>query len=251
MSQEALNLNANPERAAASRVKNIVLVHGAFADGSSWSKVIPLLQAMDYHVVAVQNPMTSLADEVAFTKRIIALQDGPLILVAHSWGGAVITQSGDDPKVAGLVYIAAYSPEVGESSNDAGRPYGWTSGQKQIRVDADKFATLTAEGMLSYVTEGLPMEDRLLALATQGQSYGPMFDEKLTVAAWKTKPTWSLISTKDKMLPPAMEEMMAKRMGAVTVSLPTCHMVIQQAPADVAAMIDQAARNALKNHPNE
>src|ERR1700689_2839219 len=103
-------------------VKNIVLVHGAFADGSSWSKVIPLLQKMDYHVVTVQNPMTSLADEVAFTKRIIALQDGPLILVAHSWGGAVVTQAGDDPKVAGLVYITAYAPEVGESSNDAGTP---------------------------------------------------------------------------------------------------------------------------------
>src|ERR1700751_6052709 len=97
--------------AQSASVKNIVLVHGAFADGSSWSKVIPLLQKMGYHVAAVQNPMTSLADEVAFTKRIIALQDGPVILVGHSWGGAVITQSGDDPKVAGLVYLAAYAPE--------------------------------------------------------------------------------------------------------------------------------------------
>ena len=245
MSQEMLSKNENPEGAHAARVKNIVLVHGAFADGSSWSKVIPLLQKMDYHVVAVQNPMTSLADEVAFTKRIIDLQDGPLILVAHSWGGAVITQAGDDPKVAGLVYVTAYAPEVGESSNDAGSPFGWTAGQKQIRVDSNKFATLTAEGMLECVTEGLPMEDRLLALATQGQSYGPMFDEKLTVAAWKTKPTWALISTKDQMLPPAMEAMMAKRMGAVTVTLETCHMVIQQAPTEVAALIDQAARNAL------
>ena len=90
-------------------VKNIVLVHGAFADGSSWSKVIPLLQELDYKAVAVQNPMTSLADEVAFTKRIIALQDGPVILVGHSWGGAVITQAGDDPKVAALVYVTAYA----------------------------------------------------------------------------------------------------------------------------------------------
>src|SRR6202034_3391680 len=93
------------EIAMSSVVKNIVLVHGAFADGSSWSKVIPLLQGMGYHAVAVQNPMTSLADEVAFTKRIIALQDGPLILVGHSWGGAVVTQAGDAPKVAGLVYV--------------------------------------------------------------------------------------------------------------------------------------------------
>jgi pimeloyl-ACP methyl ester carboxylesterase len=226
-------------------IKNIVLVHGAFADGSSWSKVIPLLQEMGYHAVAVQNPMTSLADEVAFTKRIIALQDGPVILVAHSWGGAVITQAGDDPKVAALVYVTAYAPEAGQSANDASSPFGWTSGQKQIRVDSEKFATVTSEGMLEYIAEGLPMADRKLALAVQGQSYGPMFDEKLTVAAWKTKPTWALISTKDQMVPPAMQESDAKRMGAITTTLATCHMSILEEPAKVAAVIDDAAKKAL------
>src|ERR1700734_594264 len=112
-------------------VKNIVLVHGAFADGTSWSKIIPLLEAEDYNVVAVQNPLTSLADDVAATKRIIALQDGPVILAGHSWGGAVITQAGDDPQVAGLVYVTAYAPEAGQSANDASSPSGWTEGQKQ------------------------------------------------------------------------------------------------------------------------
>ncbi len=107
-------------------VKNIVLVHGAFADGSSWSKIIPLLEAKGYHVTAVQNPVTSLADDVAMTKRVIALQDGPVILVGHSWGGAVITQAGDDPKVAGLVYVTAYAPEEGQSANDASSPFGVT-----------------------------------------------------------------------------------------------------------------------------
>src|SRR5271170_6753600 len=135
-------------------VKNIVLVHGAFADGSSWAKVIVLLEEMGYHAVAVQNPMTSLADEVAFTKRILALQEGPVLLVAHSWGGAVITQAGDDPKVAALVYIAAYAPEEGQSANDASSPFGWTNGQKQIHADAGKFVTLTAKGFEEYVTEG-------------------------------------------------------------------------------------------------
>src|SRR6202167_4895904 len=128
-------------------VKNIVLVHGAFADGSSWSKVIPLLQELGHKAVAVQKPMTSMADEVAFTKRIIALQDGPVILVGHSWGGAVITQAGDGPKVAALVYVSAYAPEVGQSANDASSPFGWTEGQKQIRVDSQRFAYMTAKGV--------------------------------------------------------------------------------------------------------
>ena len=231
---------------APASVKNIVLVHGAFADGSSWSKVIPLLQEMEYHAVAVQNPMTSLADEVAFTKRIIALQDGPVVLVGHSWGGAGITQAGDDPKVAALVYVTAYAPEVGQSANDASSPFGWTAGQKQIRVSTDKFATISSEGMFEYIAEGLPMADRRLALAVQGQSYGPMFDEKLTVAAWKLKPAWAVISTKDQMVPPAMQAADAKKMGAVTTTLSTCHMSILEEPAKVAAVIVQAARAAKR-----
>jgi pimeloyl-ACP methyl ester carboxylesterase len=225
-------------------VKNIVLVHGAFADGSSWAKVIPLLEEKGYHAVAVQNPLTSLADEVAFTKRIIALQDGPVILVGHSWGGAVITQAGDDPKVVGLVYVTAYAPEAGQSANDASASFGWTDGQKQIRVNGDGFATVTSEGM-EIIAEGLPPAERKLALAVQGQSYGPMFDEKLSVAAWKSKPTWAIVSTKDRMLPPAMEEAAAKRMGAVTTTVATCHMSILEDPATVAAVIDEAARNAV------
>jgi pimeloyl-ACP methyl ester carboxylesterase len=226
-------------------VKNIVLVHGAFADGSCWSKVIPLLEGTGYHAVAVQNPMTSLADEVAFTKRIVDLQDGPVILVGHSWGGAVITQSGDHPKVAGLVYVTAYAPDAGQSANEASAPFGWTEGQKQIQVTSDKFATVTREGMFRNITEGLTLAERELCLAVQGQSYAPMFDEKLTVAAWKTKPTWAVISTKDQMLPPAMEEAAAKQMGPRTTTLATCHMSILQEPAKIAAVIDEAAKEAL------
>lgn len=233
-----------------SDVKNIVLVHGAFADGSSWSKVIPHLQQMGYNAVAVQNPLTSLADEVAFTKRIIGLQDGPVILVGHSWGGAVITEAGDDPKVVGLVYVTAYAPEPGQSANDASSPFGWTEGQKQIRVDSQKFATVTEEGMFEYIAEGLAEGERKLFFAVQGQSYGPMFDEKLTVAAWKSKPTWAVISTKDQMLPPEMERTSADRIGAVTTTLSTCHMSILEEPERVAAVIDQAAKAALRDEAN-
>src|ERR1700721_1768229 len=228
-----------------SDVKNIVLVHGAFADGSSWSKVIPHLQQMGYNAVAVQNPLASLADEVAFTKRIIGLQDGPVILVGHSWGGAVITEAGDDPKVVGLVYVTAYAPEPGQSANDASSPFGWTEGQKQIRVDSTKFATVTEKGMFEYIAEGLAEAERKLFFAVQGQSYGPMFDEKLTVAAWKSKPTWAVISTKDQMLPPAMEESAAKKMGAITTIISTCRMSILEEPAKVTAVIDDAPKNAL------
>jgi pimeloyl-ACP methyl ester carboxylesterase len=227
-------------------VRNIVLVHGAFADGTSWSKVIPILEAKGYHVVAVQNPLTSLADDVAATKRIIALQDGPVILVGHSWGGAVITQAGDDPKVAGLVFVAAYAPDAGQSANEASTPFGITEGQKSIRVDSEKFAYMTPEGILEDFAQGLPMPERKLVLAVQGQSYGPMFDEKLTVAAWKTKPSWVIISANDRMLPPAMEEASVKRLGATATTLQTCHLAMLQEPSKVAAVIEEAARNSLK-----
>src|SRR5215831_8570489 len=109
-------------------VKNIVLVHGAFADGTCWAKVIPILEKRGFHVVAVQNPLTSLSDDANATRRIIAMQDGPVILVGHSWGGAVITEAGDDPKVVGLVYVAAYVPDVGKSANDTSAPFGPTPG---------------------------------------------------------------------------------------------------------------------------
>jgi pimeloyl-ACP methyl ester carboxylesterase len=231
---------------ATSIVKNIVLVHGAFADGTSWSKIIPILEAEGYNIVAVQNPLTSLADDVAATKRIIALQDGPVILAGHSWGGAVITQAGNDPKVAGLVYVAAYAPEVGQSANDASGPFGITEGQKQIRVDSEKFATMTLQGILEDFAQGLPMAERKLVFTVQGQSYGPMFDEKLTVAAWKTKPSWVVVSANDRMLPPTMEEASAKKMGATATTLPTCHLAILEEPARVASVIDDAAKKSLQ-----
>jgi pimeloyl-ACP methyl ester carboxylesterase len=225
-------------------VKNIVLVHGAFADATSWGSVIPILEADGYSVIAVQNPLTSLSDDVAATRRIIALQEGPVLLVAHSWGGVVITQAGNDPKVAGLVYVSAYAPAAGQSANDASSPYGWTEGQKQIRLDSAKFATMTFQGVSEDIAQRLPVADQQLFFATQGQSYGPMFDEKVGIAAWASKPSWVLISSNDRMLPPAMERDEGSKLKAVdTLTLPTGHMSIQEEPAKVAAFIESAAKH--------
>jgi pimeloyl-ACP methyl ester carboxylesterase len=234
---------AKPQ-AAATRVNNIVLVHGAFADATSWSRIIPILEAHGYHVVAVQNPLSSLKEDVAATQRAIALQDGPVLLVAHSWGGVVATQAGTDPKVAGLVYVSAYAPDAGQSANDASAPYGWTEGQKQIRLDDSKFASMSFQGVSEDIAQCLSPADQRLFLAVQGQSFGPMFDEKISVAAWKTKPSWVLISSDDRMLPPAMEKAESKRLNAVaTLTLPTCHMSIIARAYEVAAFIESASNH--------
>src|SRR5215813_7681793 len=227
-------------------VKNIVLVHGAFADGSSWSKVIPLLEKRKFHVVAVQNPLTSLSDDANATRRIIAMQEGPVILVGHSWGGAVISEVGDDPKVAGLVYVAAYVPDVGTSANETSAPFGSTPGQKAIKVDSQHFAWMSEEGILNSFADGLPMTERRIVLAVQGQIYGPMFDEKLTHAAWKSKPSWHVIATKDHTLSPAMEEAGAKKARGVAISVPTCHVAMLQEPQKVADVITDAAKGAAR-----
>jgi pimeloyl-ACP methyl ester carboxylesterase len=228
-------------------VRNIVLVHGAFADATSWSKVIPLLEADGYHVVAVQNPLTSLAADVAATKRAVARQDGPVLLVAHSWGGVTMTQAGDDPKVVGLVYVSAYAPDVGQSANDVSSPYGWTEGQKQIRLDDSKFALMTYQGVSEDIAECLSATDQKLFNVVQVPSYGPMFDEKITVAAWKIKPSWVLVSANDRMLPPAMEKAEVKRLNAVaSITLPTCHMSILEQSTQVAAFVDAAAKSASR-----
>ena len=240
-------LGANRVQAQQQPVKNIVLVHGAFADGSSWSKVIPILETRGFHVVAVQNPLTSLADDVNATRRIIALQDGPVILVGHSWGGAVITEAGDDPKVAGLVYVAAYMPDAGTSANDTSGPYGLTPGQKSIQVDGQHFARMSTEGIFNHFAQELPMPERQLVLVVQGQTYGPMFDEKLTHAAWRSKPSWHVISMKDQTLTPAMEEAGAKKSGGKAIPLQTCHVAMLQEPEKVADVIAEAAKGAAKH----
>jgi pimeloyl-ACP methyl ester carboxylesterase len=223
--------------------KTVVLVHGAFADGSSWDKVIPLLQAKGVKVVAVQIPLTSLADDVAATKRAIAAQSGPVVLVGHSWGGVVITEAGADDKVAALVYVAAFAPDVGESVGDLGKDLPPPPGGATIKPDAAGFLSLTPEGVAKNFAQDLPAAQTKLMVATQGPISARSFEEKVTNAAWKNKPSWFVVAAKDRMIQPDLERAMAKKIKATTTTLPTSHVPMQSRPKEVAAVILAAAQN--------
>ena len=156
-------------------VRNIVIVHGAWADGSSWSKVIPLLQAKGLHVVAVQNPLTSLADDVAATRRAIALQDGPVLLVGHSYGGVVITEAGNDPKVVGLVYVAALAPSDGESVASVTKPFPPAPLGSEVRADTEDFLTVSPKGIAEDFAQDLPDKEKQVLTATQTPTAASVF----------------------------------------------------------------------------
>lgn len=236
-----LPLIANGQTIATQPIHNIVLVHGAWADGSSWSKVVPLLEKKGFHVICVQNPLTSFADDVAATKRIIDAQDGPVLLVGHSYGSAVITEAGNDPKVKGLVYVAAFAPDKGESSGSLGKPYGATPGVTELRPLGDGFLVLTPKGVLEDFAPDLPVEERDILLATQTPTQGAALGTEISTAAWRTKPSWFVIASNDRMISPDQERVTAKRMGAQTLTLPTSHVPMLSHPKEVADFIMQAA----------
>src|SRR5258705_13061696 len=190
---------------SAPRVRNVVLVHGAWADGSSWPKVIPLLEKAGLNAVAIQNPLTSLADDVAATKRAIARLDGPVILVGHSYGGAVISEGGNDPKVVGLVYVAAFAPDVGEAVGELGKEFPLAPGGAELRPDAGGFLTMTTKGVLENFAQDLPLADGKLLAATQGPTNGAVFGAELTNAAWKTEATGDVGGVHDREIRPEPE----------------------------------------------
>jgi pimeloyl-ACP methyl ester carboxylesterase len=226
--------------------KTVVLVHGAFADGSSWDKVIPLLQTKGLKVVAVQNPLTSLADDAASAKRVIDAQSGPVILVGHSWGGTVITEVGGHDKVAALVYVAAFAPDAGESTADLGKDGPPPPGAASIRPDPAGYLYLTAEGVAKNFAQDLPAAQTRVMAVTQGPIFGKTFDEKVTNAAWRNKPSWFIVAEKDRMIQPALERAMAKKINASTTALPTSHVPMQSRPKDVAAVILAAAEHGVQ-----
>jgi len=237
----SLGVQAAPALAAdAVKAKNVVLVHGAWADGSSWAQVIPKLQAAGLHVTAVQNPLTSLADSVAETRRVLAQQDGPTVLVAHSWGGTVISEVGTDPKVTGLVYIAARAPDAGEDF--VALSQNFPAGPARAGVqEHDGFTKLSEDAFLKYFANGVDPQTAKVLYAVQWPTAASIFAGRTTAAAWRSKPSWYAVSKQDDTINPDLERFLAKRMNATTVELDAGHLSLVSQPDKVADLILTAA----------
>jgi pimeloyl-ACP methyl ester carboxylesterase len=235
-------LSVAQERAASAPAKTVVLVHGAFADGSSWNKVIPLLEKAGLNVVAVQNPLDSLAGDVAYTNRAIANAQGPVVLVGHSWGGAVITEAGANDKVHSLVYVAAYAPDNGQSVLDVAKPYPETAGRKSLVKDAAGYITVSNEGVSKYFAADLPPAEQALVAATQGPLNSVALSQPVTRAAWHDTPSYAVVATNDTIISPQQQKDQAVRMHATTVEVPSSHVAMLAYPEAVADLIIKAAR---------
>ena len=239
-----LSAAAMPAQAAAANANadtTVVLVHGAFADGSSWDKVIPLLQAQGLKVVAVQNPLTSLADDVAAAQRVIDAQSGRVVLVGHSWGGTVITQAGAGDKVKALVYVAAFAPSAGQSSAELGKDFPVPPGIATLAADGAGFLWLPEASVGVNFAQDLPAAATKLMSATQGPIRGSAFGEPVSVAAWKNKPNYYIVAANDRMIAPALQQSFAAKLNATTTVLQSSHVPMLSQPAAVARVILAAA----------
>jgi pimeloyl-ACP methyl ester carboxylesterase len=229
-------------------VRNIVLVHGAWADGSGWKGVYDILVKDGYNVSIVQEPETSFKEDVAATKRVLALQDGPCILVAHSYGGAVITEAGTDTSVAGLVYVAAHMPDVGENEADDGKRFpSDLSKSGAIKKTADGFTYIDPAQFHEYFAADLSAEQAALMARSQVFKYADNFKAVLTAAAWRSKPTWTLVAGADRTISPDLERWYAARANSHNVEVVgASHAVYVSRPIEVAALIEEAASHAQK-----
>ena len=235
------SLAAEPAAQAQAPTPTVVLVHGAFADGSSWNAVIPLLQAKGLKVVAVQNPLTSLADDVAFANRAIDAQQGPVVLVGHSWGGSVITQAGVNEKVKSLVYVAAFAPSVGQTSLDGVKNFKPAPGLAHPIADAQGFLTLSPETVANDFAQDLSPQQTNLIAVTQGAVRSANFTEALTAAAWQSKPSRYIVAEQDRMIQPDAQRAFAKKIKAHVTTLATSHVPMLSKPREVAEVIAAAA----------
>jgi len=227
-------------------IKNIVLVHGAWADGSGWRGVYDILVKDGYNVSIVQEPETSFKDDVAATKRVLALQDGPCILVAHSYGGSVITEAGNDPSVVGLVYIAAHMPDSGEKESEDGNRFPSDLGQSgAIKKTPDGFTYIDPTRFHELFAADLPADRAAFMARSQVLNYADNFSATITTAAWRSKPSWMAVATKDRTINPDLERWYAKRANSHTVEIEgASHCVYASRPKEVAALIEDAATHA-------
>lgn len=224
----------------------VVLVHGAWADASSWNKVIPLLRAKGIRVLTVQNPLTSLAEDVAATQRVLADVKGPVVLVGHSWGGTVITQAGNDPKVAALVYVSAFANAEGQTGEALIAAYPKPPALSTVEADSQGYVRQSEQGMIENIAPDLPRDEASLLFVTQGPLAASTFGDKVTKAAWRDRPTWFIVSSQDRVIAPQMERDFAARMKAKTTVLAASHVALLSKPREVAAVIEDAVAAVAK-----
>ena len=222
-------------------IKSIVLVHGAFADGSCWNDVIPHLLSRGLQVISVQNPLTSLADDVRAVKQALDRIDGPCVLAAHSWGGAVITEAGDDDRVASLVYVAAFAPDKGSSVEELAQRFPAAPALANAKPDKNGFFVLSREIVDSDFAQDLPEERRAALTVAQGPTALKCLTDRLSNAAWENKPCWYVIAEDDRTVSPDLQRAVAKKMDATVMNLRCSHVAMMSKPKDVAAAILAAA----------
>jgi pimeloyl-ACP methyl ester carboxylesterase len=242
-----LSLISSAVPAKAEPLKNIVLVHGAWVDASGWKPVYDILTKEGFHVSMVQEPETSFADDVTAAKRVLDLQDGPTLLVGHSYGGSIITEAGVHPNVVGLVYVAAHAPDVGEDEGELGKktPSVLAKTEGAIKVTPDKFTYLNPVEFPKLFAPNLPRAQAEFESRSQVLAAAQVFNTPLTAAAWKTKPSWGIVAADDHIINPDLERWYyARAKSHTTVIEGVGHDVFEARPKEVAAVITEAARNA-------
>jgi pimeloyl-ACP methyl ester carboxylesterase len=227
--------------ATPTKARNVVLVHGLFADGSSWSEVIPRLQAAGLNVTAVQNPLTTLPEAVASAQRVLARQDGPTVLVGHSFSGMIVTEAGVHPNVSALVYVAARAPDAGEDYAALAKKYSTPPASAGIIFDGDE-GRLSQEAFLRDFAGDVPEAKAKVLYAVQEPFQKALLTGWTTQAAWRSKPSFYAVSTEDRTINPDLERFMAKRMGAKTIEVKSSHVSLISHPDEITGLILEAAQ---------